>query len=75
MTSIRTYDELIKAYENFKKERPEDVVSNLYQELNIVRSIIASAKMQNLDVDTFHYQQIADKNLKELHNMGYKKLV
>lgn len=75
MTSIRTFDELIKSYDNFKKAMPEDLASRLYQELNIVRSIINSAKAQKLDVDTFEFQKIADTNLKQLHDLGYKRLV
>ena len=75
MTSIRTFDELITSYENFKKEPPKDIVARLYEELTIVRNIISSAQAQKPDFNTFELQKIADDNLKQLHEMGYKKLI
>ena len=75
MTNIRTFDELMESYENFKKEPPKDIVARLYEELTIVRSIISSAQAQKPDFNTFELQKIADDNLKQLHEMGYKKLI
>ena len=75
MTSIQSYQEIKNYYEKFKNNLPEDTVSRLYEELMIVRNLIKTAKSQNLDIDTFEYQEIAKKNLKQLHDMGYNKLI
>ena len=75
MTSIIGFSELKKYYDKFKKALPEDTFSRLYEELKIVRKLIGTAKLEGLDVDTFEYQKIAENNLKQLHEMGYKKLV
>lgn len=75
MTSIRTLNELMESYKNFKKEPPKNIVTRLYEELTIVRSIISTAQAQKPDFDTFELQKIADNNLKQLHEMGYKKLI
>ena len=75
MTYIISFNELKNYYDKFKKALPEDTFSRLYEELKIVRGLINSAKLEGLKVDTFEYQKIAEENLKQLHDMGYKKLV
>ena len=75
MTYIIKFNEIKNYYEKFKQNLPQDTFSRLYEELKIVRGLISAAKLEGLKVDTFEYQQIAEKNLKQLHEMGYKKLV
>ena len=55
--------------------RLRGMAQKLYEELKIVRGLIGAAKKEGLQVDTFEYQKIAENNLKQLHDMGYKKLV
>jgi hypothetical protein len=74
MTTYISFEQNIKAYEDFKNSLPQDEFDKLYTELKIVRAIIASAKFENKDIDFISFEGIASKNLKKLHTMGYKKI-
>ncbi len=72
MTSIITYDQMKKFYQEFKNNPPADKFCRCLQELNFMRSLIDFAERQNLEKDVFEYKKIQEAAAQQLREMGYK---
>lgn len=72
MTTIVSYEQCQKNYEDFKKNLPEDQFARYYKELVMVRKLVKLAKAKGLEKDILEYEKIEKEAIKTLTDMGYK---
>ncbi len=74
MTSIVTYKQMKRAYEEFKQNLPNDSFTRYYKEIMFMKNLIAIAEKRGLQKDVFEYSAIKDNAVKKLDELGYKFL-
>lgn len=72
MTTVISYEQCKKNYEDFKKNLPEDQFARYYKELVMVRNLAKLAKTKGLKEDVFEYEKAEKEATKILTDMGYK---
>ena len=72
MTTIISYEQCKKNYEDFKNNLPEDQFARYYKELVMVRKLAKLAKTKGLEKDIFEYEKAEKEAAKILTEMGYK---
>lgn len=71
MTSFITYEQVKLAYNDFKKNLPQDKFDRYYTEFSFMNSLIEFAKNQGLEKDVFEYKKIQEDAAKNLKDMGF----
>ena len=71
MTSFISYEQMKLAYNDFKKNLPQDKFDRYYTEFSFMKTLIEFAKKQGLEKDVFEYKKVQKDAAQNLIDMGY----